>query len=186
VGLDPVQLLREFSNANPKDLPPREDVTMTESRAPVRQSLQRVMTIVGAIVPLAAGIGYFAMSQRLAPARPVFTPARAAGAGRSEIVPAGGFAEPPPVQRAVVITFTVSSRCQLRIVADGREVIGRTVNAGEILQVELADEVLLSGDNAAAVQFSINGQAGLQLGVPGDPLSIRIGRDDYEDFLVRH
>jgi len=187
VGLDPVQLLREFSNANPAELPPREDVTMAESRMPVRQSLHRVMTIVGAIVPLAAGVAYFAMSQRQVPTRPVLTQARPADAGRAEIVPAGGFADPlPPVQRAVVITFTVSSRCQLRVVADGREVIGRIVEAGETLQVELADEVLLSGDNAAAVQFSINGQAGLQLGVPGDPLSIRIGRDDYEDFLVRH
>jgi len=186
VGLDPAQLLREFSNANPDELPPREDVTIAESRVPVRESLQRVMTIVGAIVPLAAGVGYFAMSERPVPASAVLTQTRAADAGRAEIVPAGGFVEPPPVQRAVVITLTVSSRCQLRVVADGREVIGRTVDAGETLQVELADEVLLSGDNAAAVQFSINGQAGLQLGVPGDPLSIRIGRDDYEDFLVRH
>lgn len=188
VGLDPVQLLAEFSIANPDELPPREDVTTAESRPPVKESLRRVMTIVGAIVPVVAGIGYFAMSERAVPASPVLTEGRAADSTRRpEIVPAGGFLEPPaPVRRAVVITLTMSSRCQLSVVADGREVLGRVVDAGETLQVELGDEVLLSGDNASAVQFSINGQAGRRLGVPGDRLSVRIGREDYEAFLVRH
>ena len=187
VGLDPVQLLRDFTNANPNELPPPEDVMAAESHAPIRATLQRLMTVVGAVVPLAAGIGYFALSDRTAPDRPAVTQARPADTWRPEIVPAGGFVEaPPPVQRAVVVTLTMSSRCELRVVADGREILGRTVDAGETLQVELADEVLLSGDNASAVQFSINGQAGRSLGVAGDPLSVRIGRDDYETFLVRH
>jgi hypothetical protein len=186
-GLDPVQLLREFSIANPTELPPTADVETADTRAPMRESLHRAMTIVGAIVPLAAGIGYFAMSERAVPARPIAAPVRADDAWRPEIVPAGGFLEPPPpVQRAVVMTLTVSSRCQLRVAADGREIMGRTVDAGETFQIQLTDEVLLSGDNASAVQFSINGQAGIQLGVAGEPLSMRIGRDDYEAFLVRH
>jgi len=86
----------------------------------------------------------------------------------------------------VVVTLTISSRCQLRVVADGNEIIGRTMEQGETLPIELGDELLLLGDNAAAVQFSINGQAGRQLGEPGDVLSARIGRDDYQDFLVRY
>ena len=57
---------------------------------------------------------------------------------------------------------------------------------GETLPIELGDELLLLGDNASAVQFSINGQAGRLLGAPGDVLSARIGRDDYQDFLVRY
>jgi hypothetical protein len=44
----------------------------------------------------------------------------------------------------------------------------------------------MTGDNASAVQFSINGRAGRQLGQPGDTLSVRIGRDDYETFLSRY
>jgi hypothetical protein len=84
----------------------------------------------------------------------------------------------------VVVTLTLSSRCQLRVVADGREVLGRTVEPGETLSVELGDELFLSGDNAAAVQFSINGQAGRLLGAAREALSVRIGREDYEVFLV--
>jgi hypothetical protein len=108
---------------------------------------------------------------------------------RAEIVPVGGFTEAPvtasrPVP--VVVTLTITSRCQLRIVADGNEIVGRTMEQGETLPIELGEELLLLGDNASAVQFSINGQAGRQLGEPGDVLSARIGRDDYQDFLVRY
>jgi hypothetical protein len=86
----------------------------------------------------------------------------------------------------VVVTLTISSRCQLRVVADGNEIVGRTMEQGETLPIELGEELLLLGDNASAVQFSINGQAGRMLGEPGDVLSTRIGRDDYQDFLVRY
>jgi hypothetical protein len=108
---------------------------------------------------------------------------------RAEILPVGGFAEVPianPRPVPVVVTLTISSRCQLRVVADGNEIIGRTVEQGETLPIELGDELLLLGDNASAVQFSINGQAGRLFGEPGDLLSARIGRDDYQDFLVRY
>ncbi|MEO7157554.1 MAG: RodZ domain-containing protein, partial [Vicinamibacterales bacterium] len=86
----------------------------------------------------------------------------------------------------VVVTLTISSRCSLRVVVDGVEILGRTMQPGETVRVELGDELLLLGDNAAAVQFSINGQSGRLLGKPGDVLSTRIGRDDYQDFLVRY
>ena len=107
----------------------------------------------------------------------------------SEVVPAGGFAPVTTSQARpapVVVTLTISSRCHLRVVADGTEIIGRTVEQGESLPIELGDELVLLGDNASAVQFSINGQAGRRLGEPGDVLSARIGRDDYQDFLVRY
>ena len=70
--------------------------------------------------------------------------------------------------------------------ADGVEILSRTMQPGETGPMELGDELLLLGDNASAVQFSINGQAGRLLGEPGDVLSTRIGRDDYQDFLVRY
>jgi hypothetical protein len=62
--------------------------------------------------------------------------------------------------------ITVSSRCDLRVFADGHEVVARTLEAGEWLQVAFADAVEMSGDDAGAVQFSINGQAGRMLARP--------------------
>ena len=191
VGLDPEQLLREFSIAHPIDLPapsgPRAVVEVPQGR----HALQGALAFIGAILPLVAGVAYFGWpAARKADVVPIagMRATRAADAIRPEIVPAGGFAEAPPpaLPRAVVVTLTFSSKCQLRIVADGREVLGRTVEQGESVPIELGDELLLLGDNAAAVQFSINGQAGRMLGEPGDVLSVRIGRDDYEDFLARY
>jgi hypothetical protein len=107
-----------------------------------------------------------------------------------EILPVGGFNSETPIGVVrpvpVVVTLTISSRCQLRVVADGNEIVGRTMEQGETLPIELGEELLLLGDNASAVQFSINGQAGRLLGEPGAVRSTRIGRDDYQDFLVRY
>ncbi len=187
VGLNPDWLLREFSSAHPDDLPAPESAAVAITTAPSR-SFQKVIAFAGAVLPLLAGIAYFGWpSSRATDVAPIVRVAVAPATLPPEIVPAGGFSETAvPLPRPVVITLTMSSRCQLRIIADGREILGRTVEQGETLAIELGDELWLLGDNASAVQFSINGQAGRLLGVPGDVLSVRIGRDDYEDFLVRY
>ena len=187
VGLNPDQLLREFSAAHPDDLPAPASATIVATHEPSR-SLQKALAFVGAVLPLLAAVVYFGWpSTRAVDVTAIVEAAPAPSALRPEILPAGGFAEPAvALPRPVVVTLTMSSRCQLRIVADGREVLGRTVEQGESFPLELGEELWLLGDNAAAVQFSINGQAGRLLGVPGEVLSVRIGRDDYEDFLVRY
>lgn len=187
VGLNPSQLLRDFTAAHPDDMPLPVSATVVLSPAPSRsRSFQKALAFAGALLPLLAGIAYFGwptVRASAAPAAVDYAPAPP----RAEALPAGGFAEvAAPLPRPVVVTLTMSSRCQLRVVADGREVIARMVEQGETLPIELGAELWLLGDNASAVQFSINGQAGRQLGVPGDVLSVRIGRDDYEQFLVRY
>ena len=191
VGLDPEQTLRDFSTAHPDAVPAAaEQPTIVPRRVPMNRSLQRALAFVGAILPLLAGVAYFAWlsgQSRDVPPVHLSTPTRATDVWRSEIVPAGGFSEASrALPRPVVVSLTISSRCQLRIVADGRVMLGRTMEQGESLAVEFGDELVLFGDNAAAVQFSINGQAGRLLGAAGEGLSVRIGRDDYEDFLVRY
>ena len=187
VGLNPDQLLREFSAAHPDDLPAPASAAIVATHEPSR-SLQKALAFVGAVLPLLAGVVYFGWpSSRATEGTAIVAAAPAPAALRPEISPAGGFTEAAvALPRPVVVTLTLSSRCQLRIVADGREVLGRTVEQGESFPIELGDELWLLGDNASAVQFSINGQAGRLLGVPGEVLSVRIGRDDYEDFLVRY
>ena len=196
VGLNPEQLLTEFAAQRPDDLPSPPVVVVAEPQA--HQRSHALLALAGVLVPLIAGALYFGMPLlRTLTDRPAFTPVAIAPEElqrvqplRAEVMPVGGFqdvAMPADTKRTpVVVTLTISSRCQLRIVADGTEIIGRTVEEGETLPIELGDELLLLGDNAAAVQFSINGRAGRLLGQPGDVLSARIGRDDYQDFLVRY
>ena len=190
VGLNPDQLLNEFSSLHPEALQAPPSVVIAEPKAAT--SFNKVLTLVSAALPMIAGVLYFVLPMTRAMVSDAPKPIaqeRRIEAVRAEIVPVGGFKETPiaasrPVP--VVVTLTISSRCQLRVVADGNEIVGRTMEQGETLPIELGDELLLLGDNASAVQFSINGQAGRLLGEPGDVLSTRIGRDDYQDFLVRY
>ena len=190
VGLQPEQTLREFSSAYPDELPSSEtDVVVPTPTS--RRSPQRAIAIAGAILPLLAGLAYFAwpasVAVEIAPVD-LLVPKRTTNRLPPEIVPAGGFSEaaPTPQPRPVVVTLTISSACQLRVVADGKVLTGRAMEQGETMVVELGEELVLVGDNAAAVQFSINGQAGRALGGAGDALSARIGRDDYKELLVRY
>lgn len=190
VGLNPEQLLNEFAAAHPEDLPTMPSCALAEPQAVT--SFNKALTLVSAALPIVAGLVYFGLPMTRAlmvSDKPKAAVTRRIEPTRAEVVPVGGFKEtaitdarPVPV----VVTLTISSRCQLRVVADGNEILGRTMEPGESVPIELGAELLLLGDNASAVQFSINGQAGRLLGQPGDVLSTRIGRDDYQDFLVRY
>ena len=189
VGLNPDQLLKEFTSLQPDVLPATPSVIVAEPRSAT--SFNRLLTVVSAALPLIAGIIYFGLPMAKAMVAQPQPPAqqRRVEAVRPEVMPIGGFAETsstPSRPVPVVVTLTISSRCQLRVVSDGTEIVRRTMEQGETLPIELGEEILLLGDNASAVQFSINGQAGRLFGEPGDALSARIGRDDYQDFLVRY
>jgi cytoskeleton protein RodZ len=191
VGLNPEQLLSEFSALHPDDLPAPQGPLLVEPK--VARSYNKAIAFVSAALPMFAGVAYFVlpMTRAMVAESPKAPSAyeRRVDPVRAEIVPVGGFTDAPaadPRPVPVVVTLTISSRCQLRVVADGNEIVGRTMEQGETLPIELGEELLLLGDNASAVQFSINGQAGRLLGEPGDVLSTRIGRDDYQDFLVRY
>ncbi len=198
VGLDPEETLQAFLVQHPDDLPPPASARVSDStivdvepRTPRRGLLQFAVRFFGAAVPVLAGFYYFGGHTTPSSSAPKKAensrPARPTDVWSPEIVPAGGFSEaPPPAVHPVVVRLTASSTCVLRLTADGRIVLARTIEAGEQIEIELSDELLLSGDDAGAVQFSVNGQAGRLLGQAGEPLDVRIGRDDYQRWLVAH
>jgi hypothetical protein len=185
VGLPADEILQAFVTEYPDDLPPPGAPHVITESGRSAGVLRRALTMIGAVVPLFIGIAYFGRPVMPAPIQHVLPPApRDSGAWRPEIVPAGGFSEPPPpAARPVSMLITVSSRCQLRVVADGSLVAGRPFEAGESFRVAFSDAVELSGDNAGVVQYSINGRAGRMLGAAGEMLDVRIGRDDYPLLL---
>jgi cytoskeleton protein RodZ len=189
VGLHPEQLLADFTAAHPDELASPGGAAFVDTKP--TSSFQKALAVVSGILPMAAGVLYFALPSDRAEVAVIPPSAieRRAEPLRAEVMPIGGFADVSvPVSRPVpvVVTLTISSRCHLRVVVDGAEIVGRVMEPGETVPIELGEEIVLLGDNASAVQFSINGQAGRQLGEPGDVLSTRIGRDDYQNFLVRY
>ena len=190
VGLNADQVLAEFSSAVPDLLPAQSRAVIVEPKASA--SFSTLLKLAGAALPMVAGIIYFAypITRAMLSEKPKgVVQTRRVQPAAAEVVPVGGFGDaavsntrPVPV----VVTLTISSRCSLRVLADEVEIVNRTMEPGETVSIALGDELVLLGDNAAAVQFSINGQAGRLLGAAGDALSTRIGRDDYQDFLVRY
>jgi transcriptional regulator with XRE-family HTH domain len=199
IRLDPEVMLRRFLVEHPDDLPalpPLAARTSTsydtlpvptvQKRAP--RLWRMALSLFGALVPIAAGVFYFTTALRSDQPRHVadVMPPRASDVWRPEIVPAGGFSEVPPAfGRPVSLMITVSSPCELQVVADGRQVVGRKLMPGELIELDLSRDVVLSGDNAGAVHVSINGRASRRFGGAGEPLDVRIGRDDYEVWLAR-
>ncbi|MDP1569555.1 MAG: DUF4115 domain-containing protein [Vicinamibacterales bacterium] len=197
VGLNPEATLSEFLAIYPDDLPalvstPCGRQLLADDVAPSRaaQIGQLALKVLGAAVPAGAGILYIVLTTNApAPAHLLLEnePLQTVDAWRPEIVPAGGFMEPPPpAPPALALFVTITSPCELRVQVDGRETVARRFAAGEQFQLEAREEVILTGDDAGAVQFSINGQAGRMLGEPGAPLGARIVRDDYDAFLIGH
>jgi transcriptional regulator with XRE-family HTH domain len=188
VGLDPEAILRSFLAQYPDDVPTAAQPHRVAAAAPKRGALRVVFGLLGAMVPIAAAVLYFtdvAGTRRTQPTgiadvTPLGQPA-AIPASRSSAVVDAMFVDKGA--SPVMMTISVSSRTSLQITAGGREVLSRTLDAGETVHVELSTDVVLAGDNAGAVHFSINGRAGRSLGPANTPLNARILRADYQDWL---
>ena len=186
VGLDPEKTLRAFLTRYPDDVPTWAELLPAHAAENARGALHTIMSVVGALVPILAGVFYFTLTARGADApRHIVDvmPARA-DVWQPALIPASlavRRADDAPVSMMV----SVSSATELQIVADGREVIAKRLEAGEVIRLNLASDVMLTGDNAGAVHFSINGRAGRTLGDAGSPLAARIFRTDYQNWLIQ-
>src|SRR5690606_23895750 len=132
---------------------------------------RKLLAVLGAVIPLLAGVAYFSWA---GPApRPEGPPAvtQQGLLASTAVLPVGGFEDfTGPLTRPVVMVLTGTDRCQLRISVDGEPFMARVVDAGERIHLEVREYVEFSGNDAGAVQFSINGQAGRLLGQSGERL----------------
>jgi transcriptional regulator with XRE-family HTH domain len=180
VGLDVEQTLRAFLELHPDEVPTA--VQVPAGPMPKRGALRGLFGMLGALVPVAAGAFYFMHAGRQPAAPP--SPDRTLAAS-SEVLSIGDASLAAYEQSPVMMMLSISSRAYLEIAAGGREVIAREVGPGETVRVELSTDVTLTGSDASAVHFSINGRAGRSLGAAGEPLAVRIDRDTYEDWLIK-
>jgi hypothetical protein len=66
---------------------------------------------------------------------------------------------------------------------DGTPVVAKLLQAGERHTLEASEELVLRVGDPGAVSFSINGQAGRPFGRAGEPVNVRITKDNFRDFL---
>jgi len=76
-----------------------------------------------------------------------------------------------------------SGDCWLSATADGQRVIYRMLTAGDHAQVDAHDEVVLLVGDPSTCSFNINGAGVRRLGAPGQPVTVRLTRDNFEQYL---
>lgn len=180
VGLDPERTVRAFVAQYPDEVPSSTDVVSEPPRTTPRL-LQAALSLLGALIPLLAGAVYFSASLADRPHHVAdVMPGRFEGSLDADVdrTSAGDV-------DSLAMLISVSERTRLAVIADGREVVARELAAGEVIRVSVSDDVVLMGDNAGAVNFSINGFPGRTLGDHGSPLSARIARGEYLSWLIR-
>jgi hypothetical protein len=82
------------------------------------------------------------------------------------------------------IEFSTQGPCWLAANADGENVLTKLLQAGDRRTIDVREELLLRVGEPGALSFSINGRAGRPLGRPGEPVTVRITRDNYREFLA--
>jgi hypothetical protein len=180
VGLDAEHVVRAFVARHPDEVPSSGAPVVIERRGMPR-ALGVAVSLAGTLIPVLGGVFYFA-SRTAGSDSP-----RQIGHVQSDRQAATAEARPAALTAvdSVPMMISVSSQTRLAVIADGREVVARQVEPGEVIRLTVSDEVVLMGDNAGAVQFSINGRAGRTLGDEGVPLSARIPRGDYLSWLIQ-
>jgi hypothetical protein len=182
IGLDPEKTLQAFLAVFPQDpatfphaMPP------APAKAPGRVP-RAVLSVGAAILPVLAVVSYLTLIGRLAPAA---IAERGRRAPPPNVAMAGTRLDALPSTGAISMMISISTACRLQIVADGGEGLAREVEAGEVIRLAIDSEVVLSGDNAGAVHFSINGRAFRTLGDERAPFVVRISRHDYDRWLIQ-
>ena len=62
--------------------------------------------------------------------------------------------------------------------------IAKLLQAGDRYTLAVNQEALLRVGEPGALSISINGQTGRPLGARGQPVSVRITKDNFREFLI--
>ena len=73
--------------------------------------------------------------------------------------------------------------CWFSATTDGTQSRSELLKAGDLRPIEVRDALVLRVGDPGACAFSINGRVGRALGTPGAPVTVRITKDNFKEFL---
>jgi cytoskeleton protein RodZ len=126
---------------------------------------------------LTSNVGATAVAQSAPAEAPPATPAPAADPAPAQLtaeVATGG-----PLQ----FEMKPQGECWFSATADGNQSQSELLKAGDQRPIEVRDALVLRVGDPGACAFSINGRAGRALGSPGAPVTVRITKDNFREFL---
>lgn len=88
------------------------------------------------------------------------------------------------IEQGLQLEFNVDQKTWFQIYADGELIVDGIKEAGDTFQVSAEDEVIMHVGNAGGFTYSINGNQGKSLGLPGQVIrDVLIQVENYKNFL---
>jgi transcriptional regulator with XRE-family HTH domain len=160
-----------------------------EARALLADNRMRRFTRATFALAVVGLVAYIASFYRSDSAEPI-QPAEVVASEAQDVVRANGEAVQPGDAVASTMagaTFRIEllpqGPCWVSARVDGGRVVSRLMQAGERLTLDISDEAVLRVGEPGALAFSINGQSGRPFGRAGQPITVRITKDNFRDFL---
>jgi cytoskeletal protein RodZ len=151
---------------------------------------------VGALVTAACAVGLVFYVWNFNRQAPMPAPALEAPTADVDAAPAAGAAgsgpdavAASPAESAALsgplhIELKPAGLCWVAVTADGEQVLARLLRQGDQETITANDVVTIRVGDPGALTYSINGKAGRPLGRAGQPVSVRITRDNLREFIA--
>ena len=111
----------------------------------------------------------------------------------SDAAPAGGAITTEPTRQDVTVAnlgdeplrmeLTSQGPCWVSVMVRGETVFAKLLKAGDRATIDVSDEAVVRVGEPGALSYSINGQSGRALGRAGVPVTVRISKDNFHQFL---
>jgi cytoskeleton protein RodZ len=199
VGLDPEDTLaRYLSQFEPEDKePPTAPAQHYTAPAGAARALpaaiafgSNIPTPVVLAVVLVLIVSITAWQRHREPAGTAAHPAAAAAAGltpapAAQEVPVGTAGTTPAPAGPLKLSIAASGPCWVRATVGDQQVLAGLLNAGDKRAVDVPSDVTLRIGDPATFAFTINGKPGRAVGSPGQPVTLHITRENYQQYLAR-
>ena len=195
VGLDPEDTLRDFlvhfQTDNDENVKPSANKSEEDKLFISQQRMaDTVLRLVLVSVPIAGLLFFFGLG---AGDETPIVPAMTELSTAEEIALPDSVPErlPPPPRESVgvvgplIIDIHPSGACWVSLTLDGERIFARVMQSGERVVREAVSEIIVNVGDAGTFKFSINQQAGRQLGGSGEVVTARINHANYRSFVTQ-
>ena len=195
VGLDPDETVREFLERFHGEPAPEHTlhvpVSEQEDAMARHGAVMMGVKVVAAILILVGIASYFIWKGRRTPESAAGAPQQTAATESPAPAPAPAALPPTTSPAPAAVPTTGPMRleirpvgvCWVRVYIDGKHVLGRVMEAGELQIFTVQQVAELDVGDAAAFAFSVDGRPGKPLGGPKEVKSARLTRETLAQYL---
>ncbi len=202
VGLAPDAVVRQYAEVyEPTDFAAEGDGAGDLARVAagaddLEQHQWRRQLVVTAVIVLVSAVAYFLLASNATHRRPAADTEAPAPPATQSALPAtddgppvgtrGSGPAPPtatPAPALLRLEWQPERPCWVSVKADGRSAIQRLMKPGDRTSVDVENSAVVRVGDAEACALSVNGSPAHAMGPSGQPLTVRITRENYQQFI---